>query len=315
MNWGLQIMDNFSNEAAVDPYADPEDPEDIAEAKRDAPDAVTYEYAERDVVLYNVGVGATENDLQWTYEGHENFAAIPTFGVIPQFTASSSVNFDFLPNFNPAMLLHGEQYLAIKGPIPTSGVLVNQPRIIEVLDKGKSASVTTRVETSDKDTGRVIFESLSTLVIRGSGGFGGKKKSSDRGAATAANTPPKRQPDAIVEEKTLPQHAALYRLSGDINPLHIVPEFAAMGGFDKPILHGLCSMGISAKHILTKFGDFQDIKVRFTGAVYPGETLVTIMWKEGNKVLFVTKVKERDAIVLAAAGATLREPAAPKAKL
>lgn len=109
-------MDNFSNEAAVDPYADPEDPEDIAAAKRDAPDPVNYEYTERDVALYNVGVGATENDLQWTYEGHENFAAIPTFGVIPQFTASSSVNFDFLPNFNPVSFVtridsQGQNYL------------------------------------------------------------------------------------------------------------------------------------------------------------------------------------------------------------
>jgi len=119
------------------------------------------------------------------------------------------------------------------------------------------------------------------------------------------NTPPKRRPDAVVEEKTIPSQAALYRLSGDYNPLHILPEFAAIGGFDKPILHGLCFMGIAGKHILGAFGEYKDIKVRFAGVVYPGETLVTEMWKEGDKVIFTTKVKERDAIVLASAAATL----------
>jgi len=95
--------------------------------------------------------------------------------------------------------------------------------------------------------------------------------------------------------------------------LHIFPEFAAVGGFDKPILHGLCFMGISGKHILCTFGEFKDIKVRFAGVVYPGETLVTEMWKEGDKVIFTTKVKERNTVVLASAAATLTSSS--KAKL
>jgi len=255
-----------------------------------------------------LGLGATEKELQWVYEGDENFSPLLTFGVCPQLSSSAGFPLDWLPNFNPVKLLHGEQYLSIKAPIPTSGMLVNQARLYEVLDKGKAASVTAIVRTLDKRTGEVIFENQTTLVTRGSGGFGGKRVGRDRGAASAVNTPPNRKPDAVLEEKTSPSQAALYRLSGDPNPLHIHPDFAAAGGFERPILHGLCSMGISGKHVLKTFGPYNDIKVRFSGIVYPGETLITEMWKEGNKVIFETKVKERGATVLNAAAVTLASP-------
>ncbi|KAG8731840.1 hypothetical protein FRC11_002021, partial [Ceratobasidium sp. 423] len=309
-----QIVENFSNKSSESGSADGEDPAVVVEAKNEQREPVEFEYTERDVILYNLGIGATEKELQWTFESNENFQALPTFGVIPQFGASSAMSYDFVPNFNPAKLLHGEQYLAIKGPIPTSGTLVNHVRLLEVLDKGKAAAVTVAVDTIDKATGKPVFENQSTVFLRGSGGFGGKKKGSDRGAATAANTPPKRAPDAVVEEKTDEKQAALYRLSGDLNPLHIEPEFAAVGGFPKPILHGLCFLGFSGKHVLKTFGPWKDIKVRFAGSVYPGETLVTEMWKEGNRVIFTTKTKERGAVVLSAAAATLVEQGA-KAKL
>jgi len=206
-------------------------------------------------------------------------------------------------------LLHGEQYLNIKAPTPTSGSLISETRILEVLDKGKAAAVTTIVETKDANSGQIIFENQSTVFIRGSGGFGGKRTGKDRGAATATNAPPSRAPDAVVEEKTSPSQAALYRLSGDYNPLHILPEFAAIGGFEKPILHGLCTMGFAGKHVLKTYGTYKDIKVRFAGVVYPGETIVTEMWKEGNKIIFTAKVKERNAVVLAAAAVTLVDKA------
>ncbi|KAJ7494673.1 hydroxysteroid dehydrogenase [Mycena galericulata] len=291
----------------------PEEPKIVAEAKRITVEPAHYTYTERDIILYNLGLGATEKDLQWTYEGDDEFSAIPTFGVIPQFKASGAIPLDWLPDFNPAKLLHGEQFLSIKAPIPTSGELVSVARVLEVLDKGKAAAVTSIIETRDK-SGKLIFENQSTVFIRGSGGFGGERNGSDRGAATAANDVPKRAPDAVVEEQTSSSQAALYRLNGDTNPLHILPEFAAIGGFNKPILHGLCFMGISGKHVLQKFGPYKDIKVRFAGVVYPGETLVTQMWKESSKVIFTTKVKERDTVVLAAAAATLIDGAA-KAKL
>lgn len=135
------------------------------------------------------------------------------------------------------MLLHGEQYLKIHAPFPTSGKLVTEAKLAEVLDKGKAAAVTAVTVTKDASTGQVVCENHSTTFIRGSGGFGGRKTGKDRGAATALNKPPARKPDAIVEEKTLPQQAAIYRLSGDLNPLHVDSNFAKVGGFDQPILH------------------------------------------------------------------------------
>ncbi|TFY79217.1 hypothetical protein EWM64_g4801 [Hericium alpestre] len=282
-----QIMANFENvgddeegdakDQSATLYADPEDSELVREAKKNETNLHEYNFTERDVILYNLGIGATEKELQWTFEGDDNFGALPTFGVIPQFPASSGL-------------------------------------ILEVQDKGKAAAVTVITDTKD-ESGQTIFENQTTLFIRGAGGFGGRRNGKDRGSASAANVPPKRQPDVVMEEKTLPSQAALYRLSGDTNPLHILPEFAAIGGFDKPILHGLCFMGISAKHVYKKFGEYKDIKVRFAGVVYPGETLVTEMWKEGNRVIFQTKVKERDAVVLAAAAATLDGDNTLKAKL
>ncbi|CAD6586281.1 MAG: hypothetical protein TREMPRED_004380 [Tremellales sp. Tagirdzhanova-0007] len=317
-----QIVANMTNTSSSadsgddSSYIDPEDTEDIKAAKRAESEPEEVSYAERDVQLYNLGIGAKADELKWVYENADDFAALPTFAVIPGFHTSPGMSFDaIVPNFNPATLLHGEQYISLKGPIPTSATVVNTARIMEVLDKGKSAMVTLIVDTKDKTTGESLFENQSTVVLRGSGGFGGKKIGSDRGAASALNSLPKRQPDAVMEEKTTDEQAALYRLSGDYNPLHIDPSFASMGGFPKPILHGLCFMGIAGKHVLKKCGPYSDIKVRFAGTVIPGETLVTEMWKEGEKVIFQCKVKERNTVALSNAAVTLIRSDVIKAKL
>ncbi|CCG80937.1 Peroxisomal hydratase-dehydrogenase-epimerase [Taphrina deformans PYCC 5710] len=272
-----------------------------------------YNYTERDVVLYNLGIGAKHSELPFVYENNEDFEVIPTFGVIPQFESQMAIPYDeFLPNFSPMMLLHGEQYLEIKKfPIPTSGALTAQARVIEVLDKGKAASVVLQTVTKDEN-GEELFLNEGTIFIRGSGGYGGESKGKDRGAATSANKIPARKPDSVVEEKTTEDQAALYRLSGDYNPLHIDPAFAAVGKFPKPILHGLCFFGFSGKHVYKTYGMFKNIKVRFVGSVYPGETLRTEMWKEGNKIIFQTKVVERDVVCIAAAAAELQSKVEPK---
>lgn len=150
-------------------------------------------------------------------EGAEEFQVLPTFGVIPQFDAEMPFTFDeVVPNFNPMMLLHGEQFLEIKKyPIPTSGRLISYGRLLEVVDKGNAAVLKSGVSTVNAETGEEVFYNESTVFLRGCGGFGGPKKGADRGAATAANQPPQRVPDVVVEEKTTEEQACVYRLSGD----------------------------------------------------------------------------------------------------
>ncbi|ORX88051.1 NAD(P)-binding protein [Basidiobolus meristosporus CBS 931.73] len=269
----------------------------------------TFTYTERDVILYALGVGATRKDLPLVYENSSDFMVLPTFGVIPSFACMESVPYgDFIPSFNPMMLLHGEQFLSLKKAIPTSGTLTSKPRIVDILDKGKGCLVILGVETTD-ESGDVIFENEYSLFIRGVKGVG-NKQGKDRGAATAPNVPPKRKPDVIVQEKTSEDQAALYRLSGDRNPLHIDPEMSSMGGFDVPILHGLGTLGVAGKHIFQTYGNgkpdaFKTVKARFAKHVFPGETLETQMWKEGNKVIFQVRVVERDVIAIASAAVEL----------
>ena len=283
--------------------------ENIEKAKQMESDGTVFEYDERDVILYNLGIGAKRTDLPFVYENSDSFQALPTFGVVPYFGANHPYNVDdIMPNFSPMMLLHGEQYLEIrKYPIPTSAKLVSYPKLVEVVDKGNAAVMVSGTVTRNVANGEEVFYNETTTFVRGSGGFGGPTKGSNRGAATTVYQPPKRQPDTVVEEATTQEQAALYRLNGDRNPLHIDPEFSKIGGFKSPILHGLCFLGISGKHLYQTYGAFKNIKVRFAGIVLPGQTLRTEMWKEGNKVIFCTKVVETGKLCIAGAGAELVE--------
>ncbi|KAK7754046.1 bifunctional hydroxyacyl-CoA dehydrogenase/enoyl-CoA hydratase fox2 [Diatrype stigma] len=280
----------------------------IAKAQVTTSPETEFSYTERDSTLYNLGVGARSSELRYVYEGHDDFQVLPTFGVVPQFDAAMPFGFDdVVPNFSPTMLLHGEQYLEVrKWPVPTAARTKNYAKLIEVVDKGNAAVLKSGVTTVDADTGADLFYNEATVFLRGCGGFGGQRRPGDRGAATAPNVPPKRLPDVLVESKTTEDQAAVYRLSGDYNPLHIDPGFAKMGGFKKPILHGLCFMGVVGKAVYERFGPFRSIKVRFAGTVLPGQTLVTEMWKEGdNKVVFQAKVKETGKLAISGGGAEL----------
>ena len=308
------IINNMQNK--IGPFADKkaaivnhEILENIEKAKQMESEGTIFEYDDRDVILYNLGIGAKRTDLQFVYENSDSFQVLPTFGVVPYFGASHPYNVDdIMPNFSPMMLLHGEQYLEIrKYPIPTSAKLVSYPKLVEVVDKGNAAVMVSGTVTKNVATGEDVFYNESTAFVRGSGGFGGPAKGSNRGAATTVYQPPKRQPDAVIEEATTQEQAALYRLNGDRNPLHIDPEFSKMGGFKLPILHGLCFLGISGKHLYQTYGAFKNIKVRFAGIVLPGQTLRTEMWKEGKKVIFCTKVIETGKLCIAGAGAELVE--------
>ncbi|MCJ1479806.1 bifunctional hydroxyacyl-CoA dehydrogenase/enoyl-CoA hydratase fox2 [Lambiella insularis] len=283
--------------------------DNIEKAKKAQGKGSEFSYDDRDVILYNLGLGAKRTELPLVFENSDSFQVLPTFGVIPPFGASTPYNLDdIMPNFSPMMLLHGEQYLEIrKFPIPTAAKLVSYPKLIEVVDKGNAAIMFQGTVTKDATTGEDIFYNESAVFVRGSGGFGGPPKGGNRGPATAVHKPPPRAPDAVCEEKTSTEQAALYRLSGDRNPLHIDPEFAKVGGFAEPILHGLCFFGISGKHVFQTYGPFRNIKVRFAGTVVPGQTLRTEMWREGRMVVFQTKVLETGKLCIAGAGAELME--------
>jgi acyl dehydratase len=267
----------------------------------------TGEWNQDQVILYHLGVGAgvpptDPNELTYTYEG--NLKVLPSYGVIPVSGAFTSMAGVPGIDINFAMVLHGEQDLEIRKTIPTQAKAKHKTRVANIYDKGKAALIVLEVETSEEG-GDVLFVNRFSLFARGEGGFGG-----DSGPK-AGNQPPERAPDHQKESVTLLQQALLYRLNGDKNPLHADPEYAKLGGFDKPILHGLCSYGIVCKAVVdtmlggdtTKVGRYQ---ARFAGVVYPGETIVTSMWKEGDQILVEAKTKERDTPVITNAAITLR---------
>lgn len=270
------------------------------------PEPVEYSYTERDIILYNLGIGAKRKDLHLVFEGNKNFTAVPTFGVVPAYFSKApwTLN-DIVPTYDQRRMLHGEQFLQIlQWPIPTSATLKTSTKLIEVIDKG-NATIVRRGQDITNSNGKLVFYNESVLFVRGSGNFGGQKTPSDRGPATAINNPPNRKADHIVEEKTSEGLAAIYRLMGDRNPLHIDPEFSKVGGFDTPILHGLATFGITGKHIFETFGPMKNFKVRFAGVVLPGQTIVTEMWKDGGKVVYRAKVKETGKLCISNAAAEL----------
>ncbi|XP_026177172.1 peroxisomal multifunctional enzyme type 2 isoform X2 [Mastacembelus armatus] len=266
----------------------------------------TFSFNHMQCILYALGVGMSTKDpdhLRFLYEGHSDFSCLPTFGVIPSQAAMMEGGLSAVPGLNIdfTQVLHGEQYLELYKPLPTSGKLTSKATIADVLDKGSGAVILLDVNTYSGDE-LVCYNQFSVFVV-GAGGFGGKR-SSDK--AKAPLPPPRRAPDAVVIDFTTRDQAALYRLSGDWNPLHIDPSFAAMGGFKAPILHGLCSFGFAARHVLKQFADndpsrFKAIKVRFVKPMLPGQSLQTEMWKEGNRIYIQCKVKETDVVVLSGA--------------
>jgi len=260
----------------------------------------SFAWDEDRVILYQLGLGAGSpptdpRELSYAYEG--NLAVLPSFGTIAASTSMLAITSARGVAINWALMLHGEQDLELEGPIPRSGEVVSRPRIAHIYDKGRAALIVVEVTSTDRRTGELLFTNRSSLFIRGEGGWGG-----DPGPK-ASNHAPAREPDHVVRSSTLPQQALLYRLSGDKNPLHAAPAFAALGGFDRPILHGLCTYGIVCKAAVDAVlqgdpGRTRRYQARFAGVVFPGETVVTRMWVEGDKVLLEASVEERDATVL-----------------
>jgi acyl dehydratase len=264
---------------------------------------VTFSWTWKDVILYALGVGAKpEGDLDYVFEG-KGPKVLPTYAVIPGMAGGSGLS---QVEINLAMLLHGEQGMTLHREIPPEGRIKLTGRVRDVWDKGKAAVIVT--ETVGEDDNGPMFTTRSTLFVRGAGGFGG-----ERGPSTAGlNVPPERQPDHIVEAVTRPEQGAIYRLSGDFNPLHIDPDFAKMAGFEQPIVHGLCTYGFVGRAILRVLcggepSRFKSFDVRFADNVYFGDTIVTKIWRIGPGEAIVQGETQKGNVVLAQAKATYKE--------
>ncbi|KAJ2805137.1 hypothetical protein H4R20_002215, partial [Coemansia guatemalensis] len=319
-NTRQSMMEMLDSASSADSAQDQDEKVDLAGAYANKSEQQPFDYTKRDVALYALGIGASRRDLPLVYENSDNFQAFPTFAVIPSFSTRTDLT-EFIPAFNPMMLLHGEQFVQIHRPIPPEGRLQCTTQIVDIQDKGKGLTATGRLTMADQN-GNVVAVSESTSFIRGLGGFSKKPgfaavKGPERAAAaTAANVIPKRSPDAVCSQKTSEEQAAIYRLSGDYNPLHIDPEMSKMGGFKTPILHGLCTFGYAARHVvkLAARNDpakLKNIKARFSAPVLPGESLETSVWADKNnshRVLFQVRVVERDVIAISNAAAEFAEP-------
>ncbi|PCI48442.1 MAG: enoyl-CoA hydratase [Moraxellaceae bacterium] len=245
----------------------------------------------KDCLLYAVGVGCGTDELEFATEKDQK--VLPTFAVV---IGGGGVPLNKIGDFNFAMLVHGEQAIYFEKPIPTDGIITSQGKIVEIWDKGSGAVIVTESNSIDKKTGELIFKTRSSVFLRGEGGFGG-----DRGPK-AEKFDPGRAPDKQITYKTREDQALTYRLSGDRNPLHSDPEFAKRGGFDRPILHGLCTYGFTGRALLNSYckgqpEKFKAIEGRFSKPVMPGDELTISMWQEGNNVLFQTKTQD-DVVVI-----------------
>ena len=255
-------------------------------------------YTDKDSILYGLGVGLGNDpmnmdELKYVYENGQ--IALPSMATNFQYHSSLLMS----AKLNFVMVVHGEQKLSIINPIPVSGDFIADMKVISCFDKGASKGAIIDVETSVKlkSDGTEICKLVSTTFARGDGGFGGPE------SPPQEIFEPEGTPDMVNEITTKPDQALIFRLSGDYNPLHSDPNFAKAAGFPKPILHGLCTYGVACRSIVKTACD-NDVKklksfnCRFSSPVFPGETIVTEMWKNGNIINFQSKVKERDKIIL-----------------
>jgi acyl dehydratase len=254
-------------------------------------------WTSKDALLYAVGIGAGTSELAYTTENTNGVAqqVFPTFAVVIGWGTRSSMR--DIGTFNPALLVHGQQAITLHKSLPVDGSASLQGRVVAMYDKGKAAVVVTETVASDLADGRPLFTNVASVFIRGEGGWGG-----ERGPSGPQNVPPDRAADHEVTYQTSPDQALTYRLSGDRNPLHSDPSFAAMGGFDRPILHGLCTYGFTGRALLRTLCEgeaerFQHIEGRFTSPVVPGDALTISMWEmDDGTAVFTTSVGDRAVI-------------------
>ena len=257
-------------------------------------DPIEVSWNSKDTLLYAVGIGAGHEELAFTTENSDGIEqqVFPTFPVVIGYGRGSAMG--KIGTFDPAMLVHGQQAITLHRPIPVEGTVTLTGEITAMWDKGKAAVVET--STDAVMDGEPLYTLMSSAFIRGAGGFGG-----ERGPSGPKNVPPDSAPDHEVTYRTSRDQAFVYRLSGDRNPLHTDPTFAARGGFDTPILHGLCTYGFTGRALLHSVCDgdpakFQHVEGRFASPVFPGEALTIRIWSSGDgESVFTTSAGEGDA--------------------
>ncbi|CAL0326972.1 unnamed protein product [Lupinus luteus] len=275
----------------------------------------SHSYTERDAALYALGIGVCasnavdSDDLKYVYHenGQNHIEVLPTYAaILAQKSFEGGINIPGL-EYDRRLLLHGQQYIELYKPFPSSCNVQNKVCLAGLHDKGKAAILEYETKTYDKETGDLLCMNRMTVYLRGAGGFSKSSKpfSYSNYPTNQVSTVkiPESKPFSVFEDHTRPSQALLYRLSGDYNPLHSDPLFAKVAGFSQPILHGLCTLGFAVRAVIKCIckGDADIIKGisgRFLLHVYPGETLVTEMWLQGLRVIYRTKVKERNQAVL-----------------
>jgi acyl dehydratase len=252
-------------------------------------------WTSKDALLYAVGIGAGTDELQYTTENTKDIdqKVFPTFAVI---VGGGGIPMREVGSFNPALMVHGEQGIELLSEIPAEGEIESVGECTAIYDKGSAAVLEFTSESKNVATGKVLLRTRTSLFCRGEGGWGG-----DRGPSEKIQFPD-RTPDHQVSYTTREDQALTYRLSGDRNPLHSDPSFSAMGGFEKPILHGLCTYGFTGRGLLNALCDgdasrFKSMNARFSKPVIPGDTLTVSMWVDGSEALFRTTNQDGDVVI------------------
>ena len=273
--------------------------------------ARTFTYGDKDVMLYALGVGMShdamdERELAFTYE--KNLKVIPTAATVLASAmgrpARGADQVEQKPGHRPSqinflMVVHGEQKVELHKPLPTSGTFTAQGRTVGAFDKGKDKGAVIVNETVWTDeAGEKVATLTGSTFARGDGGFGGPSEGQPE-----PHQIPSRKPDLSVDITTREDQALLYRLNGDRNPLHSDPESARKSGFPRPILHGLCTYGITCRAVLQAITGYDPDQIashqaRFSAPVFPGDTITVDLWKDGREISFEARVKDRGATVI-----------------
>ncbi len=258
----------------------------------------TFSWTAQDSILYALGVGLAtdplnEAELAFVYE--KDLKAVPTqAGVAAWGAFPGDLGINFM------LVVDGERQIVFHQPMRTSGTVTAVSQVLGAWDKGPGKGAVIAIENalSDAATGERLLTVTSSIFARGDGGFGGPSEGQPE-----PHPVPARAPDASVDIPTALNQAAIYRLSGDFNPLHIDPAFARMAGFPRPILHGMCTYGITCRAVLATYADwdparFKSHQARFSAPVFPGETITVDLWRDGDVVSFEARVKERGVTVI-----------------